>query len=128
MILVTGGLGMIGAQTARALVDLGQEVVVTQRRTEVPSFSPATHHAQPPGQRRPAGRTADRVHLGAADRSGAAVCAGLRLELLPRRQHGAGEDPYLDITRLSRNTGFAPTFDVATAVADYVAWRGENPR
>ncbi|WP_205857456.1 NAD-dependent epimerase/dehydratase family protein, partial [Phytoactinopolyspora endophytica] len=39
MILVTGGLGMIGAHTARALVDLGQEVVVTaHRRTEVPSF------------------------------------------------------------------------------------------
>ena len=39
MILVTGGLGMIGAHTARALTDLGQEVVVTAyRRTEVPSF------------------------------------------------------------------------------------------
>jgi nucleoside-diphosphate-sugar epimerase len=39
MILVTGGLGMIGAHTARALVDLGHEVVVTtHRRTEVPSF------------------------------------------------------------------------------------------
>ncbi len=39
MILVTGGLGMIGAHTARALVDLGHEVVVTaHRRTDVPSF------------------------------------------------------------------------------------------
>ncbi|WP_020658760.1 NAD-dependent epimerase/dehydratase family protein [Amycolatopsis benzoatilytica] len=39
MILVTGGLGMIGAHTARALADLGQEVLVTgHRRTEVPSF------------------------------------------------------------------------------------------
>ncbi|WP_433729626.1 NAD-dependent epimerase/dehydratase family protein [Actinoplanes sp. CA-051413] len=39
MILVTGGLGMIGAHTARALVELGHEVVVTaHRRTEVPSF------------------------------------------------------------------------------------------
>jgi len=39
MILVTGGLGMIGAHTARALVDLGNEVVVTShRRTDVPSF------------------------------------------------------------------------------------------
>ncbi len=39
MILVTGGLGMIGAHTARALVDLGHEVLVTaHRRTEVPSF------------------------------------------------------------------------------------------
>jgi nucleoside-diphosphate-sugar epimerase len=39
MILVTGGLGMIAAHAARALVDLGHEVVVTtHRRTEVPSF------------------------------------------------------------------------------------------
>jgi nucleoside-diphosphate-sugar epimerase len=39
MILVTGGLGMIGAHTARALVDLGHGVVVTcHRRTDVPSF------------------------------------------------------------------------------------------
>jgi nucleoside-diphosphate-sugar epimerase len=39
MILVTGGLGMIGAHTARALVDGGEDVVVTShRRTEVPAF------------------------------------------------------------------------------------------
>ena len=39
MILVTGGLGMIGAHTARALIDLGREVVVTAHsRAEVPSF------------------------------------------------------------------------------------------
>jgi nucleoside-diphosphate-sugar epimerase len=43
MILVTGGLGMIGAHTARALVDLGHEVVVTtHHRTEVPSFLAGT--------------------------------------------------------------------------------------
>ncbi|MGW4057376.1 NAD-dependent epimerase/dehydratase family protein [Amycolatopsis sp. NPDC004747] len=39
MILVTGGLGMIGAHTARALLDLGHDVVVTShRRGDVPSF------------------------------------------------------------------------------------------
>ena len=39
MILVTGGLGMIGAHTALALADGGYEVVVTaHRRAEVPSF------------------------------------------------------------------------------------------
>ena len=39
MILVTGGLGMIGAHTARGLVDVGQQVVVTRRRNaEIPSF------------------------------------------------------------------------------------------
>ena len=53
---------------------------------------------------------------------------GLRLDLLPGRQDGPGDDPYLDTTRLTHDTGFAPTFDVATAVADYVAWRADNPR
>ena len=39
MILVTGGLGMIGAHTACALAGLGEEVVVTaHRRTDIPSF------------------------------------------------------------------------------------------
>ena len=39
MILVTGGLGTIGAQTARALIDLGQEVIVTRRHNaHVPAF------------------------------------------------------------------------------------------
>ncbi len=57
-----------------------------------------------------------------------AVRPGLRLNLLPGRQHGPGQDPYLDITRLSHDTGFTPAFDVATAVADYVTWRARNPR
>jgi hypothetical protein len=30
--------------------------------------------------------------------------------------------------RLTYDTGFAPTFDIATAVADYVASRADNPR
>jgi NAD(P)-dependent dehydrogenase (short-subunit alcohol dehydrogenase family) len=39
MILVTGGFGMIGAHTAQALLDLGEEVVVTRHHSgEVPSF------------------------------------------------------------------------------------------
>jgi nucleoside-diphosphate-sugar epimerase len=53
---------------------------------------------------------------------------GLGLDLLPGRQDGSGHDPYLDITRLAGDTGFAPAFDVAAAVADYVAWRADNPR
>ena len=57
-----------------------------------------------------------------------AIVPGLRLDLGSGRQGGPGDDPYLDITRLTHDTGFAPTFDVATAVADYVAWRAENPR
>jgi nucleoside-diphosphate-sugar epimerase len=57
-----------------------------------------------------------------------AIIPGLRLDLLPGRQAGPGEDPYLDIARLTEETGFAPSFDVAAAVADYVAWRAGNPR
>jgi UDP-glucose 4-epimerase len=39
MILVTGGLGSIGSHTARALLDLGEPVVVTAHRaTGLPSF------------------------------------------------------------------------------------------
>jgi len=56
------------------------------------------------------------------------ITPGLRLDLLPGRQNGPGAHPYLDITRLTHDTGFAPAFDVATAVADYVAWRADNPR
>lgn len=50
------------------------------------------------------------------------------LTLLPGRQAGPGNNPYLDITRLSQATGFKPAFDVAAAVADYVTWRRTNPR
>jgi nucleoside-diphosphate-sugar epimerase len=57
-----------------------------------------------------------------------AVTPGPRLDLLPGRQAGPGLDPYLDITRLTNDTGFEPAFDVAAAVADYVAWRADNPR
>jgi nucleoside-diphosphate-sugar epimerase len=57
-----------------------------------------------------------------------AITPGLRLNLLPGRQNGPGDDPYLDTTRLTHDTGFAPAFDVPTAVADYVVWRADNPR
>ena len=57
-----------------------------------------------------------------------AITPGVRLDLLPGRQAGPGDNPYLDTTRLTHDTGFAPAFDVATAVADYVAWRADNPR
>ncbi|QXJ23018.1 NAD(P)-dependent oxidoreductase [Actinomadura graeca] len=56
------------------------------------------------------------------------VTPAQRFDLLPGRPTGPGENPYLDITRLSRETGFTPTFDMTTAVADYVAWRAANPR
>ena len=48
--------------------------------------------------------------------------------LHPGRQHGPGEDPYLDITRLTTDTGYQPTYNTTTAVADYINWRRTNPR
>ena len=72
---------MIGAHTARALVDLGDDCC----------------YAPTPGP---------------------------RPDLLPGGQHG----PYVDITRLTQDTGFTPAFDLTKAVADYVAWRAANPR
>jgi nucleoside-diphosphate-sugar epimerase len=59
------------------------------------------------------------------------IIPGLRLDLLPGRQnpgYGSGADPYLDTTRLAHDTGFTPAFDLTAAVADYVAWRADNPR
>jgi nucleoside-diphosphate-sugar epimerase len=57
-----------------------------------------------------------------------AITPGRQLDVRPGRQAGPGHDPYLDITRLIQDTGFAPAFDVAAAVAHYVAWRADNPR
>jgi nucleoside-diphosphate-sugar epimerase len=48
--------------------------------------------------------------------------------LPPGRANGPGEDPYLDISRLTEDTGFKPQFDVPASVADYVKWRETNPR
>jgi nucleoside-diphosphate-sugar epimerase len=55
-----------------------------------------------------------------------AITPGLELDLMPGGQNGPG--PYLDTTRLTDDTGFAPVFDITAAVADYVAWRAVNPR
>jgi nucleoside-diphosphate-sugar epimerase len=57
-----------------------------------------------------------------------AAVPGAKLDLLPGRSTGLGEDPYLDIARLREGTGFEPAFDTRSAVADYVSWRADNPR
>ncbi|WP_328322667.1 NAD(P)-dependent oxidoreductase [Kribbella sp. NBC_00382] len=51
-----------------------------------------------------------------------------QLDVIPGRQNGPGDDPYLDITRLTAETGFTPTYDVPTAITDYLTWRTTNPR
>ncbi|MDF8262630.1 NAD-dependent epimerase/dehydratase family protein [Luteipulveratus flavus] len=56
-----------------------------------------------------------------------AAVPGARVELRPASGEPA-PNPYLDITRLTADTGFAPAYDLPAAVADYVAWRAEHPR
>ncbi|WP_245804878.1 NAD-dependent epimerase/dehydratase family protein [Amycolatopsis australiensis] len=43
-------------------------------------------------------------------------------------QPGGSNGPYLDITRLTEDTGLEPQFDVAASVADYLKWREDNDR
>ena len=57
-----------------------------------------------------------------------AAVPGAEASLAVGRHPGAPpEDPYLDIARLTRDTGFAPSFDVRAGVADYVAWLRTSP-
>ncbi len=57
-----------------------------------------------------------------------AAVPGAEASLHPGRNPDApADDPYLDTTRLVRDTGFEPAFDVRAGVADYVAWLRDNP-
>ena len=57
-----------------------------------------------------------------------AAVPGADASLRPGRNPDApADDPYLDVTRLTRDTGFEPAFDVDTGVTDYVAWLREHP-
>jgi UDP-glucose 4-epimerase len=57
-----------------------------------------------------------------------AAVPGAGASLPPGRTPDApADDPYLDITRLTRDTGFEPAFDVEAGVTDYVAWLREHP-
>jgi nucleoside-diphosphate-sugar epimerase len=53
-----------------------------------------------------------------------AAVPGARVAVTP----GGQQAPYLDITRLTADTGFTPSFDVTTAVADFVGWLATNSR
>jgi nucleoside-diphosphate-sugar epimerase len=152
MILVTGGLGMIGAHTARALADPESPFFYVP-----PYISAVLRGEQPPPLHAEDG--GDSCYAPDAGRAIAllttaptlahdtynvssghpftnrelaaalqAARPGLRLELRPGRQAGPGSDPRLDITRLTADTGFEPAFDLAAAVADYVTWRAAHPR
>lgn len=73
------------------------------------------------------GRPTSNAELAAA--IGEAV-PGARTELRDGRDPaGLGRDVYLDITRISADTGFRPGYDTGAAVADYVSWlRAGNER
>ena len=53
-----------------------------------------------------------------------AAVPGAHVALTP----GGQRAPYLDITRLTADTGFTPSFDVTSAAADFVGWLADNPR
>jgi nucleoside-diphosphate-sugar epimerase len=53
-----------------------------------------------------------------------AAVPGAHVAVTPGGQQG----PYLDITRLSDDTGFTPSFEVTSAVADLVGWLADNSR
>jgi UDP-glucose 4-epimerase len=51
-----------------------------------------------------------------------AAVPGADLTLPPGHSTGRPPEGHLDITRLQRDTGFVPAYDVERAVPDYVAW------
>ncbi|MGH3876686.1 MAG: NAD-dependent epimerase/dehydratase family protein [Actinophytocola sp.] len=55
-----------------------------------------------------------------------AVDPSARIDLLPGG--GAANQPHLDISRLTADTGFVPAFDIKAAVADYAAWLTDHRR
>lgn len=135
MILVTGGLGMIGAHTARALVDGGEEAVVTShRRTEVPPFL--------------AGKVTVET-LDVTDRD-AFLALGERHDITGIVHLAGsipGEDPVAffrhdtagllnaldaarawDVRRLAVASSLGAYIGRPETRSDYVAWRGQHPR
>ncbi|WP_433160177.1 NAD-dependent epimerase/dehydratase family protein [Kribbella sp. CA-247076] len=54
-----------------------------------------------------------------------AAVPGAGVELTPG---GGPLEPYLDISRLTADTGFTPKYDPTAAIADYVGWLATNPR
>jgi UDP-glucose 4-epimerase len=61
-----------------------------------------------------------------ADAIGQAAGSSLTLQQPDRAPTGKA-DGHMDISRLQQDTGFMPTFDLATATADYIAWLRTNP-
>ena len=106
-------------------------------RTRRHGFSSSATGPRPRSARRkpsspPVSRTPSPLYADDGGDSCYAPDAGRAIALLMTadtlQQTGSGDNPYLDTTRLTHDTGFAPTVDVAAAVADYISWRAGNPR
>ena len=158
MILVTGGLGSIGSHTARALLGLGESVVLTAHRsTGLPEYL-----ADEPSGRvvvEPLDTADEAVFLDIGKRheiTGVVHLAAGRLAVLPAppaaqrgnlgpgprpdpapgadiilpagRTPGRPPDNYMDTTWLREDTGFRPEYDVEQAVPDYVNWLRNHDR
>jgi nucleoside-diphosphate-sugar epimerase len=137
LILITGGLGSIGSHTARALLDLGESVVLTAHRsTQLPEYL-----ADESGGRVVAllmlaeglNHGTYNVSTGRLVRNSEVVAAinavvpGANITLPEGRNPDRPPDNYLDTTRLRADTGFRPEYDVERAVPDYVDWlRGHD--
>src|SRR4051812_40771635 len=139
MILITGGLGSIGSHTARALLDLGESVVLTAHRsTRLPEYLVGE-----PGGRvvvEPLDTTNEAAFLDIGKRheiTGIVHLAAGRYDLPDPVEYLRAETLGLlhALTaatvwgmRLQQDTGFRPEYDDERAVADYVGWLTSHPR
>jgi UDP-glucose 4-epimerase len=55
-----------------------------------------------------------------------AAAPGFSIQLSPGKTRGHPEDPYLDLTRLRDDTGFAPRYSLETGIKEYVSWLREG--
>ncbi len=62
-----------------------------------------------------------------ADAVNAAV-PGANVTLPAGKGPGYRENAYMDLTRMTQDTGYKPKYDVRTAIQDYVAWLRNNPQ
>jgi UDP-glucose 4-epimerase len=51
-----------------------------------------------------------------------------RTDLLPGSSPHARDQPYMDITRVRRDVGYEPQYDIERGVADYIAWLRHSPQ
>lgn len=55
------------------------------------------------------------------------VTPDFRADLKPGKNPSGRSSAYLDVSRIHEDVGFAPRFDIETAVSDYIAWPKGHP-